>query len=47
LYYAYSTWTPDFSLNQNQIKYGYVDLLTGTLPAAAAVLSVDMDNPSG
>jgi hypothetical protein len=45
--YFYSTWTPDFSLNQNQIKYGYVDLYTGTLPAAAAVLSVDMDNPSG
>lgn len=45
--YIYSAWTPDFSLNQNQIKFGYVDIATGSAPFGAAVLSVDMDNPSG
>jgi hypothetical protein len=49
LYYPYSIWTPDFSLNKNQIKSGWVDLYTGLggPPLAAAVLSIDMDNPSG
>jgi hypothetical protein len=45
--YVYPTWTPDFSLDRNQTKYGYVDIYTVTQPYAAAVLSVDMDNPSG
>lgn len=45
--FIYPTWTPDFSLYQNQIKVGYVDIVTGSVPFAAAVLSIDMDNPTG
>jgi hypothetical protein len=46
--YPLSVWTPDFSLNQNQIKYGSVDLTTGSFPLGGAmVLSIDMDNPPG
>ena len=46
--YPISVWTPDFSLDQGQIKYGYVDLTTGSTPLGwATVLSVDMDNPPG
>jgi hypothetical protein len=46
--YPLSKWTPDFSLDQNQIKFGSVDVTTVSTPMGwATVLSIDMDNPPG
>jgi hypothetical protein len=44
--YPISAWTPDFAIDQNQIQYRSIDLVTGGMPAGGAmVLSIDMDNP--
>lgn len=42
-----SAWTPEFSLDQNQIKTGTYFLNIGleTVTGEATVLGVDMDNP--
>ena len=48
--YPCRAWTPDFSINQNQILYGSLDVPTGlgVNPAGwATVTSVDMDKPQG
>lgn len=46
--YPCSAWTPDFSIGQNQTRYGSIDVPTPSLPAGwATVISVDMDNPQG
>ena len=44
--YPATQWTPDFTLNQNEVLYGSVDVSTGVPPLGGAmVLSIDMDNP--
>ena len=40
-----SGWTPDFSLSQNQILQGSLNVFTGVNPFGATVLSIDMNNP--
>lgn len=47
--YPATAWTPDFSINKNQVLYGSIDVPTGPVPplGGAMVLSVDMDNPPG
>jgi hypothetical protein len=46
--YPNRSWTPDFSLRQNQVLTGSVDVYTGSNPiGGATVISVDMDNPQG
>lgn len=46
--YPRSAWTPDFSIGQNQVLYGTLDVETGVMPVGwATVISVDMDNPQG
>ncbi len=40
--------TPDFTINQNQLLFGTIDLYSSIPPiGGASVLSVDMDSPSG
>jgi hypothetical protein len=45
--YPATQWTPDFSINQNEILHGSLDVDTaGAFVAGGAmVLSIDMDNP--
>jgi hypothetical protein len=44
--YPVSAWTADFSVNQNQMVFGSVDVFTGASPVyGATVISVDMNNP--
>jgi hypothetical protein len=47
--YPATEWTPDFSLDQNEVRYGSIDVNTGGafVAGGAMVLSVDMDNPKG
>ena len=46
--YYYTAWTPSFSLNKGEIKHGSLNIVTNNAVAiGAAVLSVDMDSPSG
>jgi hypothetical protein len=41
-------WTPDFTINQNQVLFGTIDIYSSIAPVGgASVLSVDMDSPSG
>ena len=46
-FYPNRAWTPDFSLDQNQVKSGSISIFVGSSPAAggATVLSIDMDDP--
>jgi hypothetical protein len=44
--YPMRGWTPDFDLHQNQVKFGALDVFTGTQPVMnswATVLSIDLD----
>ena len=45
--YPAAQWTPDFSINQNEIRHGSIDVDTAgrTVMGGAMVLSIDMDNP--
>ncbi len=46
--YYYSQWSPSFSLNKGEIRSLSMDVPTnGASVTSAAVLSVDMDSPSG
>jgi len=46
--YYYSQWTPSFSIAKGEVRHASIDIPTdaGTV-YGAAVLSVDMDSPSG
>ena len=47
--YPATQWTPDFSMHENEVLHGSIDVNTGgaIVMGGATVLAIDMDNPPG